>query len=523
MSETKHDIHRFLLIQSHRLCINILSDAYSRAAYAGSAAAATRRRRRRPRARRGRRRHRLHRPGAAAAAVAPSGGHADGGDVVGRRPAPARRLPALARIWDGTIVPLSTRARSPRRRRRVPGAAGCGGRRAGADARRRRRPRHRPLRRVPAARRGGAGALVSGNAPAAGGARLRPDRARARRRRAARRWWPTRAATRPPRCWRWRRWSRPACCCRTPTSSSTPSRACRAPARRRRSARTSPKCTAAWRPTACSATATAPKSSRALGRDGHVHAAPGAARSRHPGDDLRARARPAPPKRRSATSSSRPTRGATVRPAGRLGAARNQARRAHQLLRHRLARRPVGPRGPGVGHRQPAEGRVGPGRAEHERDARPRRADRAAVSSRWSSSSAANCSRIARTARHGRRPVSRDRRGGTPLVDRPRRRQGNRRGAEDRRHREAAGRRAAHHRRADARRRRLGAGRRGQHAVRRGAEHRRRRRGRADRRRRRVRAVGQRAAAPDGGRPRRRSRTRRHAGCRRRHAGAARR
>ena len=33
----------------------------------------------------------------------------------------------------------------------------------------------------------------------------------------------------------------------------------------------------------------------------------------------------------------------------------------------------------GVGHRQPAEGRVGPGRAEHERDARPRRADGAAV------------------------------------------------------------------------------------------------------------------------------------------------
>ena len=50
-----------------------------------------------------------------------------------------------------------------------------------------------------------------------------------------------------------------------PTSSSTPSRACRAPARRRPSGRTSPKCTAACRPTACSATATAPKSSRGSG------------------------------------------------------------------------------------------------------------------------------------------------------------------------------------------------------------------------------------------------------------------
>ena len=34
----------------------------------------------------------------------------------------------------------------------------------------------------------------------------------------------------------------------------------------------------------------------------------------------------------------------------------------------------AGPRGPRVGHRQPAQGRLGPGRAEHERDARPRRA-----------------------------------------------------------------------------------------------------------------------------------------------------
>ncbi len=37
------------------------------------------------------------------------------------------------------------------------------------------------------------------------------------------------------------------------------------------------------------------------------------------------------------------------------------------------------PRRAGVGHRQPAQGRVGAGRAEHERDARPGRDDRAAV------------------------------------------------------------------------------------------------------------------------------------------------
>ena len=52
--------------------------------------------------------------------------------------------------------------------------------------------------------------------------------------------------------------------------------------------------------------------------------------------------------------------------------ARDQARRTHELLRHRLASGCLRPRGPGVGHRQPAQGRVRPGRAEPQRDARHR-------------------------------------------------------------------------------------------------------------------------------------------------------
>ena len=256
-------------------------------------------------ARRRRRRHRLHRPGTAAPAGAPS--------RPSRSPRPCRRarrgargaLPALARLWNGTIVPLDARRRCARGRRRVPRAARHGRRRARARAGRRRRPRHRPLRRVPPARR-----------------RARA-RAGIRKRTAARRASPTAspsASAAPSRGARLV--ANPGCYptatllalaplvdgrparCPAPTSSSTPSRACRAPARRRPSGRTFRRCTAAWRPTACSATGTARKSSRALGGDGHVHAAPGAARPRHPGDHLRARARRAPPKRRSATSSS---------------------------------------------------------------------------------------------------------------------------------------------------------------------------------------------------------------------------
>ena len=127
-------------------------------------------------------------------------------------------------------------------------------------------------------------------------------------------------------------------------SSSTPSRASRAPARRRPSGRTSPSATAACRPTACSTTGTAPKSSRSSARDGHVRAAPGADRSRHSRDDLRAAA---PGTDRSGGRRGVFSAAYADAPFVRLigaDAAGDQARRAHELLRHRLARRRAGAR-----------------------------------------------------------------------------------------------------------------------------------------------------------------------------------
>ena len=368
-------IHRFLLIQTavtvYKYSFRCIQLCSPRAAATPAPDAAARG------ARRGRRRHRLHRPGAAAPAVAPSGGRADGGDVVGpdRRRAPAAGAGASVERRDRA-------ARRPRRSPReadvvflaLPDAAAAELAPALVDAGVRVIDLSGAFRlRDDAAR----AAWYPETHRAARRARLRPHRARARRRRAARGWSPTPAATRPRRCWRSRRWSRPACSLPAPTSSSTPSRACRAPARRRPSGRTSPKCTAACRPTACSTTATAPKSSRASGRDGHVHAAPAAARPRHPRDDLRARR--AGHDRRGARRRLRaaPTRGA---PFVRLvGSALPEIKHVAHTNFCDIGWRvdAVGPRDPGVGHRQPAEGRVGPGRAEHERDARPRRDGRA--------------------------------------------------------------------------------------------------------------------------------------------------
>ena len=168
------------------------------------------------------------------------------------------------RIWNGTITPLDRRDALAREADVVflalPDKAAAELAPALVDAG---RPRHRPVGRVPAARRGRARAVVSGNAPRCRRPGLRPHRARARRRRAARAWWPTPAAIRRRRCSPSRR-SRPrACSPPAPTSSSTRSPACRAPARRRPSGRISRKCTAAWPPTACSAIVTARKSNRA--------------------------------------------------------------------------------------------------------------------------------------------------------------------------------------------------------------------------------------------------------------------
>src|SRR5580693_8011286 len=72
-------IHRFLLIRSRSGCINILSDAYTFAAWIADPED----RDRCAGAGRGRRRHRLYGSGAAAPALAASVGHADSGDVIG--------------------------------------------------------------------------------------------------------------------------------------------------------------------------------------------------------------------------------------------------------------------------------------------------------------------------------------------------------------------------------------------------------------------------------------------------------
>ena len=98
--------------------------------------------------------------------------------------------------------------------------------------------------------------VVPGDQGAARRRRLRPDRVRSAPRSPAPRWCRVRAAIRRRRCWRCSRSPRPACCAATPTSSSTPSRASRAPARPRPTARTSARTTAASLPTACSAIAT---------------------------------------------------------------------------------------------------------------------------------------------------------------------------------------------------------------------------------------------------------------------------
>ena len=369
-------IHRISLLSMQMFVYN-----YSFSCIVLPRQAAPRRRRRTPaaapvRARRRRRRHRLHRPGTAAAA-----GAAPVGPLTRRRrraPASAaRRLPALARLWDGAITPLDPDALAREADivfLALPDAAAAELAPALVE---RRRARHRPVGRLPAARRRRARAVVSGNARHARRRRLRPHRARARRGRAARGSSPTRAATRRPRCWPWRRSPTPACSCRAPTSSSTPSRACPAPARRRPSGRISPKCTAACRPTACSTIATAPRSSRGSA---------GRSRSR------RIWCRSIAASWRRFTCACRT--GTTEEALGDVYDAGVRRRDVRAAGRHRRCRRSSTSRtrtsatsaGASIRpaaailvsvHRQPAEGRVGPGRAEHERDARPRRRRRA--------------------------------------------------------------------------------------------------------------------------------------------------
>ena len=94
-----------------------------------------------------------------------------------------RKLPALARIWDGEVLPYSAGAHRPLGEGRLPGAARGQRRRDGARALLARgHPRHRPVGRVPPSRRRGPRQALSEDGDAAGRHGVRPGRARSRRR-----------------------------------------------------------------------------------------------------------------------------------------------------------------------------------------------------------------------------------------------------------------------------------------------------------------------------------------------------
>ena len=376
-ADARSSIHRFSLIQTRSgvynysfRCIQLCSQDGSRRA-AGAAAPR--------RARRGRRRDRLHRPGAAAAAGAPSGASSIAAAMSSGQRRPSRRLPALAQ--SGTARSCRSIARGARRDAdlvflALPDAAAA---ELAPRAGRRRRARHRSVRRVPAARRRGARAMVSGNA----------------------RGCPTDSPT------------------GSPSSSAAPSRDAQLVA--------NPGCY----PTA-TLLALAPLVDAGLllpssdvivdaksgvsgagktpterthfsevhgslsaygvfdhrhgaeieqgaGRDGHLHAAPGAARPRHPGDDLRPRRRRARPTRRSATCYERRTRrdrscGSSARRCRKSSTSRTRT----SATSAGASTRPAAPILVSVIDNL-LKGAVRSGGAEHERDARPRRADGAAV------------------------------------------------------------------------------------------------------------------------------------------------
>ena len=289
------------------------------------------------------------------------------------------------RRWRGSGTARSRRSiarrAGARRRRRVPRAARRGRRRARAGAGRRRRARHRPLGRVPAARRGRARALVSGDAPRCPTASPTASPSCEReRRRAARGWSPIPAATRRRRCWRSRRCVdagllarrrrhhrrrevgrvgrrqdavRADALLRGPRQPVGVRRVRPPPRRRDRAGRR------AARSRSCR---TWCRSTAASSRRSTCACAPGTTEEAL-GDVLRARLRAA---RRSCGWSARRCR-------------RSSTSRTPTSATSAGASMPSGRVDPRVGHRQPAEGRVGPGRAEHERDARPRRDDGAAV------------------------------------------------------------------------------------------------------------------------------------------------
>ena len=308
-------------------------------ARAGAGAAVDRPRRRR-------RRHRLRRPGAAAPARPPSRGRADGGDVVGRRRASARPLPAL-----GTPLGRRDRAARARRARRATPTSSSSRCPTRPPPSSRRRWSTRGVRVIDLS---GAFRLRDAGARArwypethahARRRRLRPDRAGARRHRAARGSSPTRAAIRRRRCSRWRRSPTPA--------SSLPGADIIVDAKSGVSG-------AGKTPSERTHFSECHGSVSAYGVFNHRHGAEieqGVGTARSP--SCRTWCRSTAASSRRSTCASRParprtrvgdvlrarrTRGATfVRLVG-IGAARDQARRAHELLRHRLARRSVGPR-----------------------------------------------------------------------------------------------------------------------------------------------------------------------------------
>ena len=171
-----------------------------------------------------------------------------------------RPLPALARIWDGTVAPLDVGRLATdadvvflalpeaaaaevapallERGVRVIDLSGAFRIRSDADR----------------------AALVSGHRRRFPTASSTGCRSCTQMRFATRGWCRVPAAIRPPRSWRSRRWRRRGCS--KDRSSSTRSRASPAPARRRASGRTSPRTTAASPPTASSRTGIRRRSSR---------------------------------------------------------------------------------------------------------------------------------------------------------------------------------------------------------------------------------------------------------------------
>ena len=412
----------------------------------------------------------------------------------------ARRCPALARIWDGEVAAARRRRARPRRRRRVPGA--CPKRRRPASAPAlvdSGRPRDRSVGRLPAARRrrcarGG----TRRRAALPDGARLRPDRARAARR------CPARGSSSCPGCYptaallALRRSPTPGC---SPgdviiDAKSGVSGAGKAPSERTHFSENHGSVAAYG----VFSHRHAAEIEQELERRGDLRAAPGAARPRHPRDDLRApraghdrrrrrRARcarayaDAPfvrlPATRCPRSSTSPTRtsatsaGASTKPR----AASSSCRCLDNL----------------------AQGRRRPGGPELQRRARPRRDGRGCCDGRARSVLKLGGELLEDAARDAAPSPARSpaRAAAMPAGRRPRRRPRDRRGAGEAgiAKRQVDGLRVTDD--ADARRRRGGAGRRDQHAVRGGLAAAGGAGRRPDRRRRGVAPRRAGAAAPD--------------------------